>query len=177
MDLFQKLVGVWIPKANDTCLRESTPSGLVRQTTNSDSNSNLSPEAQTLLKVNEHRKKLRLVSLTMDSKLSDIAFRHSKWMNQNNAASHAGWETGRQQKVLACGFKNAGENLAGGECYDYQLSEQFTLLVPGWLNSPGHRMVIEIGAFTHTGIGISMSEQMCETGKRITYYATQIFGA
>ena len=174
MDLFQQLVNVWTPKASDSRSNESAPSQSAQQvTTNSDS----SPEAQTLFKVNEHRKKLRLGSLTMDSRLSDIAFKHSRWMNQNGAASHAGWETGRQQKVLACGYRTAGENLAEGECYDYQLSEQMTLLVPGWLNSPGHRMVIEIGVFTHTGIGISMSEQMCETGNRISYYATQIFGA
>jgi len=166
MDIFQQLVSAW------------TPAG---STNNSSSNSSKSVtpssseiESYILSGVNKRRQELSLRFVAMDAELSKLALAHSRWMNQTGITSHAGWEDWRSQNVQKLGYKTAGENLAGGECYDYELSEQLQLLVPRWIGSPGHRKVIETASFTHTGIGFVVS-RFNDQEDRLAYFVTQIF--
>jgi len=172
MDLFQRIVDVWAPPVKQGNTTESVPTETASRQ-RIDSGSSL--ENQILIEVNKYRESRNLNPLTMDARLSEIATNHSRWMDKSSRLTHDGWNEARGPQVMKS-FARAGENLAGGECYDFQFSEQRTLIVPGWINSSGHHTVMIQPYFTHTGIGISISRLQGDDG-RINYFATQIFGA
>lgn len=130
-------------------------------------------EAQTFHSVNVHRKNLGMQSLQGVAQLNQIALSHTQAMLATNIPSHNNWnERGRQ--IQSLGFADCGENVGGGECYPHEVAGMVDVLVPGWLNSPGHKQVIETAAFTHTGIALLIGQHPNKPDRTI-WFVTQVF--
>jgi uncharacterized protein YkwD len=132
--------------------------------------------------INSERQNNGLSTLSLDSKLSDIARAHSMDMAQNNFFSH---ENLRSQdptaRATASGYKcykNYGdyytvgiaENIFQNNLYDSityidlvpihnwnTASEIAQSTVQGWMNSPGHRQNILTKTYDREGIGVAIS--------------------
>lgn len=131
-------------------------------------------EAQTFNSVNTYRANLGLQALTPIVQLNGIALSHTRAMLAINVPSHDGWnERGRQ--IQSLGFVDCGENVGGGECYPHEVQGMVNALVPGWINSPGHRQVIETSAFTYTGLALLIGQHPQKPDRTI-WFATQVFG-
>lgn len=172
MDLFESIVNVWNPKPTSQPVSDSARD--IRSVSSEPRYQNTIQiaelESRINVQINQHRNSLGLKSVKKVSQLDRIALGHTESMKRLNRVSHDGAGE-RHSQVVRMGFKGFGENCAGGECEDWQFFEQFDLLVPGWIKSPGHKEVLETAAFTHTGIGFAVKKE----GSRVYYYATQIF--
>jgi len=110
--------------------------------------------------VNQHRATLDLPAIKRDQTYaSAYAVEHTQYMIEKSRLSHDNFGV-RSQALKDRGAKIVGENVA----YGYKTAED---VVHAWLNSPGHRKIIE-GLFTHSGFGIMANE-------RGDYYFTQLF--
>lgn len=173
MDWFAKIVNVWTPETasqpmpdlnKDACKESSElrPESMIRTA---------DLESKINTQINRHRNDLGLTSLKQVSQLDQIALGHSESMRRLDRLSHDGGRE-RHSQVKRIGLQTGfGENCAKGECEEWEFLEEFDLLVPGWIRSPGHKQALETAAFTHTGIGFAVKKE----GSRIYYYATQIF--
>ncbi len=111
--------------------------------------------------VNDHRASLGLILLKIDSQYaSAFAVDHTEYMIEKEQINHDNFGYRSEGIKYHDNAETVGENVA----YGYQTAEA---VVNAWLNSPGHRAIIE-GNFTHTGFGIMKSE------KGRSYY-TQLF--
>jgi len=132
--------------------------------------------------INNERQNNGLRSLSLDSKLSDIARAHSSDMAQNSYFEHTNLRgqdpTDRANaKGYSC-YKDYGsyytdgiaENIFQNNLYDsityvnmvpfHDWSSQSEIAqstVQGWMNSPGHRQNILTGTYDKEGIGIAIS--------------------
>ncbi|MBD8068420.1 CAP domain-containing protein [Bacillus sp. PS06] len=107
-------------------------------------------QAQILDITNVIRKRHDLPSLKWDKTTAEVAYNHSKDMNQNNYFSHKSPTTGGLADRLAEGeviYQLAGENIAA-------LYVDGIAAVEGWLNSEGHRETLLNEKFTHLGVGV-----------------------
>lgn len=130
-------------------------------------------EAQIFHSVNAHRNSLGMQALQGVTQLNEIALSHTQAMLATNTRSHNNWnERGRQ--IQSLGFGNCGKNVGGGECYPHEVSGMINILAPGWLNSTGHRQVIETAAFTHTGIALLIGQHPSKLDRTI-WFVTQVF--
>ncbi len=110
--------------------------------------------------VNEHRATLGLPAIKRDQTYaSAYAVEHTQYMIERAKLSHDNFSD-RSAALKDRGAKIVGENVA----YGYETAEA---VVHAWLNSPGHRQIIE-GLYTHSGFGIIANE-------RGDYYFTQLF--
>lgn len=110
--------------------------------------------------VNAHRVSIGLTEIVKDQQYaSAYAVEHSQYMIDVDQINHDNF-TERSQGLKSRGATIVGENVAFG----YNTAED---VVNAWLNSPGHRKIIE-GAFTHSGFGVVKSEDN-------QYYFTQLF--
>lgn len=110
--------------------------------------------------VNEHRISIGLNPLIMDSAYgSAYAVEHTDYMIDISQINHDNFHV-RSGALQNRGAQTVGENVASG------YSEAETVVI-AWLNSPGHREVIE-GNYTHTGFGVFQNSNN-------RYYFTQIF--
>jgi len=132
--------------------------------------------------VNEQREAVGLKPLILDSKLSDIARKHSQDMVENNYFSHynslGGGPTERAAKVGYICQKRVGNSIRSGiaeNChldylyssitkvngipfYDWNTPEQIALsTINGWMNSPGHRSNLLNSGYDCEGIGVAIS--------------------
>ncbi len=110
--------------------------------------------------VNSHRVSIGLAEITRDQQYaSAYAVDHTQYMIEMKQINHDNFGI-RSEALKNKGAITVGENVA----YGYTSAED---VVIAWLNSPGHRRIIE-GNFTHSGFGV-----MKTTNNR--YYFTQLF--
>ena len=110
---------------------------------------------------NIHRASLGLGHLQKDSLYaSAFAVQHTEYMIEKGEIGHDNSYYRFEAIRYHCGAQGVGENVAAG----YGTAET---ALEGWMNSPGHRAIIE-GNYSHTGFGIMKNSE-----GRI--YFTQIF--
>jgi uncharacterized protein YkwD len=115
---------------------------------------------EILTLVNDHRVSIGLPIIEKDQRYaSAYAVEHTKYMIDLKQISHDNFSE-RSSALKAQGAKIVGENVA----YGYDTAEG---VVNAWLNSPGHKDIIE-GSYTHSGFGVILSPD----GR---YYFTQLF--
>lgn len=115
---------------------------------------------QILVLINNHRASLGLEQIRKDQQhASAYAVDHTKYMIAKAQINHDHFSV-RSQALKNNGALTVGENVAFG----YSSAES---VVGAWLNSPGHRDVIE-GNYTHSGFGVIKNNQG-------GYYFTQLF--
>lgn len=145
--------------------------------------------------VNEQRRQEGLTALDYDTRLAEIARRHSKDMATKDYFSHtspsgdtfqdryeaADYEC--QVEVSANRYATGGENIAftwayaqietetGSVSYDGNETQIARGIVRGWMNSKGHRENILTDHWQSEGIGVAITE----TSEGVKVYATQNF--
>ncbi|MEC5422810.1 CAP domain-containing protein [Virgibacillus sp. C22-A2] len=96
------------------------------------------------------RKQHEKTKLEWEDSVSDVAFKHSKDMADNNYFSHYSPDGSGLKERLEAGnvsHAGAGENIAA------QYPDA-AAAVEGWLNSEGHREALLSDDFTHLGVGV-----------------------
>jgi uncharacterized protein YkwD len=115
---------------------------------------------EILLLVNDHRATLGLDAIKRDQQYaSAYAVDHTMYMIDVNNINHDNFVE-RSKALKDRGAKKVAENVA----YGYSSADK---VVNAWLNSPGHRRVIE-GDYTHSGFGVLQNNEG-------HYYYTQLF--
>ena len=115
---------------------------------------------EILVLVNDHRTNLGLDAIKSDQQYaSAYAVDHTMYMIDVDNINHDNFIE-RSQALKDRGAKQVAENVAFG----YSSAEK---VVNAWLNSPGHRRVIE-GDYTHSGFGVLKNSE----GR---YFYTQLF--
>lgn len=112
-------------------------------TTDATEYSNL--ELEILDLVNAHRESIGLSSLKPLDIVSNVAEGHTNYMIENGEISHDNFPTRYENLIKNANAKAVGENVA----YGYGSAQG---VVNGWLNSSGHKAVIENLKYTHFGI-------------------------
>lgn len=119
-------------------------------------------ESEILDLVNDHRISIGLSPLTPLSIISSVADGHTDYMIEAGKISHDNFPQRSETLMKNAKAKLVGENVA----YGYSTAAG---AVNGWLNSEGHKAIIENPNYTHFGI----STEACKTTGR--NYFTQIF--
>ena len=128
----------------------STPSGSLEQRTH---------EA-----INQHRISIGLSPLTWNETVADVARIHSQNMAEGRVAfGHDGFDGRFEQVDSRISLSRMAENVASNN-----FDDPVATAVRGWLNSPGHRINIENGLYTQTGIGVAKQGED-------EYFFTQLF--
>lgn len=117
-------------------------------------------EIEILELINAHRISLGLSTLNDMSTIKAVAYGHTDYMIDQDQISHDNFYTRRNSLINNAGAQNVGENVA----YAYSSAQS---VVNAWLNSPGHKDVIE-GDYTDFDISAEKNEE----GK---WYFTNIF--
>jgi uncharacterized protein YkwD len=102
-------------------------------------------ESEIISLVNAHRTSLGLNALNSLNIISGVADGHTNYMIEIGQISHDNFAQRAQTLMNEAGAKSVGENVA----YGFNTAEG---VVTGWLNSDGHRKVIENPDYTHFGI-------------------------
>lgn len=102
-------------------------------------------ELEILNLVNAHRKGMNLSELKRLDVVSGVANTHTDYMIEAGQISHDNFDQRSQALMQNSQAKKVGENVA----YGYSSAKG---VVNGWLNSDGHRKVIESNEYTHFGI-------------------------
>lgn len=121
--------------------------------------------------INRVRAKNSLPALTRDSQMDSLAAKHNAGMISRASLSRAididhKNAKGRAKAIFPRGFSSYGENTAG--IRGHSSSVVPSVLVKGWVDSPGHFVNI-IGDFTTTGVAVTVDP------RDGTIYSTQIF--
>ena len=119
-------------------------------------------ESEILYLVNEYRTNIGLTVLKPLDIVSSTADDHTNYMIGAGEISHDNFQKRSQTLMEKANAKKVGENVA----YGYSSAQG---VVNGWLNSEGHKAVIENSKYTHFGI----STEKCKNSGR--NYFTQIF--
>ncbi|MDP3357866.1 MAG: CAP domain-containing protein [Lutibacter sp.] len=104
-------------------------------------------ESEIVSLVNAHRSSLGLNTLNTLNIVSGVADGHTNYMIEVGQISHDNFAQRAQTLMSEAGAKTVGENVA----YGFNTAEG---VVKGWLNSDGHRKVIENPDYTHFGISM-----------------------
>lgn len=107
-------------------------------------------ESEIVSLVNKHRTGLGLNALNTLNIVSGVADGHTDYMIEVGQVSHDNFAQRAQTLMNEAGAKTVGENVA----YGYSTAEG---VVKGWLNSDGHRKIIENPDYTHFGISMDTS--------------------
>lgn len=118
-------------------------------------------ETEIVSLVNAYRTSLGLNELNTLNIVSGVADGHTEYMIEVGQVSHDNFAQRAQTLMTEAGAKTVGENVA----YGYSTAEG---VVKGWLNSDGHRKIIENPDYTHFGISM-------ETSSDNRNYFTNIF--
>jgi uncharacterized protein YkwD len=118
-------------------------------------------ESEIVSLVNAHRTSLGLNALNTLNIVSGVADGHTDYMIEVGQISHDNFAERAQTLMTEAGAKTVGENVA----YGFSTAEG---VVKGWLNSDGHRKIIENPDYTHFGISM-------ETSSDSRNYFTNIF--
>lgn len=108
-------------------------------------------EQQVFELSNVYRNRFDQSALIYDEQVSEVAFLHSKDMDQNHYFSHysqdgKGLKERLEEKEVY--YLSAGENIAAQHT-------DGPAAVEGWLNSEGHREALLHDEYTHLGVGVS----------------------
>ncbi|MCR4397211.1 MAG: CAP domain-containing protein, partial [Candidatus Saccharicenans sp.] len=117
--------------------------------------------------INEERARAGLGRLERDPRLEEIAERHSLDMARNNFIGHISPTTGGpDDRLRAAGiqFSHFGENVGQG----YTSAED---LHRGFMDSPGHRMILLDPRYTHYGVGVETRG----SGPNKAFLVTELF--
>ena len=104
-------------------------------------------ESEIVSLVNAHRTSLGLNALNTLNIVSGVADGHTDYMIEVGQVSHDNFAQRAQTLMTEAGAKTVGENVA----YGFSSAEG---VVKGWLNSEGHRKIIENPDYTHFGISM-----------------------
>jgi uncharacterized protein YkwD len=107
-------------------------------------------ESEIVSLVNAHRTSLGLNALSTLNIVSGVADGHTDYMIEVGQVSHDNFAQRAQTLMNEAAAKTVGENVA----YGYSTAEG---VVKGWLNSDGHRKIIENPDYTHFGISMETS--------------------
>ncbi len=107
-------------------------------------------ESEIVSLVNAHRTSLGLNTLNTLNIVSGVADGHTDYMIEVGQISHDNFAQRAQTLMTEAGAKTVGENVA----YGFSTAEG---VVKGWLNSDGHRKIIENPDYTHFGISMETS--------------------
>lgn len=118
-------------------------------------------ESEIISLINAHRTNLGLNTLNTLNIVSSVADGHTAYMIEVGQINHDNFAQRSQTLMSEAGAKSVGENVA----YGYNTAEG---VVKGWLNSDGHRKIIENPDYTHFGIST-------ETNNANRNYFTNIF--
>jgi len=111
--------------------------------------------------VNDYRTSNGLTKLIVLNIISKEAVNHTNYMIETGDISHYNFNKRHQNLVTYASAKNVGENIA----YGYNSAQG---VVNSWVNSDGHREIIENKNYTHFGISTKKNSE----GR---YYFTNIF--
>ncbi|NPV83022.1 MAG: hypothetical protein HPY46_05515 [Candidatus Aminicenantes bacterium] len=117
--------------------------------------------------INEERERAGLNRLERDPRLEEIARKHSLDMARNNFTGHVSPTTGGpDDRLRAAGiqFSYFGENVGQG----YVSAED---LHRGFMDSPGHRMILLDPRYTHFGVGVETKG----SGPNKAFLVTELF--
>ena len=117
-------------------------------------------EIEVLELINDHRINLGLNPLETMSEIKAQAYGHTDYMIDQSAVSHDNFYVRRNNLMSTAGAQSVGENVAYGFSYA-------PALVAAWLNSEGHKAVIE-GDYTD----FDLSAEQDADGR---WYYTNIF--
>lgn len=116
-----------------------------------------SVEALVAQSINGQRRSAKQSSLTLDSRLSALARKHSQYLSQNtgdNGLYRKGIGHANSDQRFAAsrqfGYGRCGENVYAGRFTDTNTAQR---VVNAWLNSSGHRRNM-LGQWDSVGIGI-----------------------
>jgi uncharacterized protein YkwD len=113
---------------------------------------------EMLRQINDFRRQNGVGNLSLDSKLNDVACKHSWWMNNNNKLDHYGIDgTNPFQRCERGGTSCNAENVA------YHSAKDLNWMMEFFRNSPSHRANMLNPTYTKVGIGMG------------NIYATQLF--
>ncbi|SFJ92519.1 Uncharacterized conserved protein YkwD, contains CAP (CSP/antigen 5/PR1) domain [Halobacillus dabanensis] len=105
-------------------------------------------EAQIFSITNNLRVQNGLDALTSHEGAREVAFSHSRDMDEHNYFSHYSQNgDGLKERLGELSYIRAGENIASQYV-------DATAAVHGWLNSPGHRKALLDPDYTHLGVGV-----------------------
>ncbi|RDW18445.1 hypothetical protein CWR48_12815 [Oceanobacillus arenosus] len=107
-------------------------------------------EQQVFDITNVFRNQKGLQALQWEDPVAEVAFMHSKDMEENNYFSHNSLNGNGLKERLAVEdvfYIAAGENIAAGYT-------DAPAAMEGWLNSEGHREALFNEAYTHLGVGV-----------------------
>lgn len=110
--------------------------------------------------INAHRASIGLNSLECMSTIKAEAFTHTDYMVENKEVSHANFYQRKANLISSTNAVKVAENVA----YGFSMP---TSVVNAWLNSPGHKEVIE-GDYTN----FEISAEQDDSGR---WYYTNIF--
>lgn len=109
-------------------------------------------ESEILVLVNAHRKSLNLSELEHLNVISGVANGHTNYMIAAGQASHDNFPERVQNLKTNANAKTVGENVA----YGFSTAQG---VVNGWLNSSGHKKIIEDSSYTHFGISTDSNSE------------------
>ena len=109
-------------------------------------------ELEILDLVNAHRESIGLTALKPLDLVSGVAEGHTNYMIESGEISHDNFPSRSEILMKNTNAKAVGENVA----YGYGSAEG---VVNGWLNSEGHRKVIENPCYTYFGISTECNLQ------------------
>lgn len=109
-------------------------------------------ESEIVSLVNAHRTSMGLSTLNTLNIISGVADGHTDYMIEAGIISHDNFTQRAQTLMDEAGAKSVGENVA----YGFITAEG---VVKGWLNSDGHRKVIENPDYTHFGISMGTNTE------------------
>ncbi len=143
-----------------SCSTDSVESEKVEAITNTYVPETKAIEIEILEIINNHRITMGLNALNSMSKIKAEAYSHTDYMIDNEQISHDNFMQRSTSLKNNPGAVNVGENVA----YAYSSAQS---VVNAWLNSPGHKAVIE-GDYTNFDIS-------AEKDKNGKWYFTNIF--
>jgi uncharacterized protein YkwD len=119
--------------------------------------------------INQRRAAVPCPPVARDQKLTDAANRHVVDMRDHNIRDHTGSDGSTAPRRIAdAGF--APVSATGEIIYWSDQASDYKAAVAWWMNSPGHRAIIENCKYTHIGVGV-----LYPNGSR--YFAVADFGA
>ena len=109
-------------------------------------------EKEIIHLVNSHRESIGLKPLITSLIVSNVSHSHTNYMIDVGEVNHDNFSERYQVLMSKENAINVGENVA----YGYKTAEG---VVRGWLNSVGHREIIENPTYTHFGISTEANSE------------------
>lgn len=115
-------------------------------------------EARIFVLMNEERSDEGLSTLSADTRLATLARAHSADMLARGYFDHDnpdGCSSSCRANEAGYAWSAIGENIYMTDGYELVAETEATMVVDGWMRSPGHRANILGTKYTHGGVGIA----------------------